>query len=191
MHPSPELIAAQVEQRLTGAERTLMLQHLEECSECRREVTLATRHLTTKRRVSWRRPLALVSTIAAGATFVLATRGVPASLGSSQTAAEARIQRIVLPETGDRLRIIAPADNATAPNATVRLTWAAQDANARYRVTLQDATGRVLGTWSTADTVVPVPDSLFTARESLYYWSVDAQGRDGRAITSKTHRFRR
>jgi hypothetical protein len=71
----------------------------------------------------------------------------------------------------------------------VRLNWRLTGAAVEYRVTLLDATGSVLWTSVTADSVALLPVGVSLAPGADYYWYVDALLGDGTSVSSGAQRF--
>ena len=82
---------------------------------------------------------------------------------------------------------------ALAPVGTVagagRLQWSSVPGAGRYRVTLFDASGRVLYETSLADTVVALPDSLHLAPGRRLLWKVEARIGYSRWVSSPLTEF--
>ena len=186
-HLSAELIGAQLDHRLQGAERDVVLQHLELCADCREEIAAVQRLVRVApatRRRAW---VVAAGAIAAVAAFVTVAR-LPMPNGAARDGSTLRIAQpdLVLP-----IVAVSPVNDIIVTAPTVELTWKADDTNATYRATLQDETGRVIWTTPTRDTTVVVPDTVKLTAGNAYYWSVDALRPDGRSTTSKAHRFHR
>lgn len=69
------------------------------------------------------------------------------------------------------------------------LRWSPVARADRYRVTLFDATGRVLYATETSDTVVALPDSVALIPGDTYLWKADARTGFDRWVTSELAEF--
>ena len=176
-HLSAELIGAQLERRLQGAERGVVLQHLEVCADCREELAAVQRLVRVApatRRRAW---VVAAGAVAAVAAFVIVAR-LPMPNGMSVR--DESPQRVARPDLVQPIVAVSPVNDVIVTAPAVDLIWNADDANATYRVTLQDEAGRVIWTTPTRDTTVVVPDTVKLTAGNAYYWSVDALRPDGR-----------
>jgi hypothetical protein len=164
-------LAALAEGALDAAGRAAVLPHLATCARCRRAVASVARALRDPavahelaaigrdRRGYW-----IALPIAAAAVLLIAL-GVPRWLqqGPTHRAPPGAVQFAPRP--------LSPIGAVAAAPA---LWWASVGGADRYRVTLFDASGRVLYESQLADTVVTVPDSVTLAPGRPYLWKVEA-----------------
>ena len=181
-------LAALAEGALDAAARTAVLPHLATCPRCRGVVASVARSLGDS---------AVAREVAAldGRDRRRWLRlGLPA-------AAAAILLAVALPRWVEDMRgghrgPPIPGANAPHPVAPVgtvadaaALRWTAVAGANRYRVTVFDASGRVLYEMRVADTVVTVPDSVTLAPGKPYLWMVEARVGWDRWSASELVRF--
>ena len=180
-------LAALAEGTLDAAARTAVLPHLATCPRCRGVVASVARSLGDS----------------AVAREVAAVEGRKRRrwLRLGLPAAAAILLAVALPRWVDEVRgghrgppipgALAPhpvAPVGTVANAAALRWTAVADAN-RYRITVFDATGRVLYETQVADTVVTLPDSITFVPGRPYLWIVEARVGWDRWSTSELVRF--
>jgi len=181
-------LAALAEGALDGTARAAVLPHLATCPRCRGIVASVARSLGDP---AVAREVAVVE---GRRRRRLLRIGLPA-------AAAAILLAVALPRWVDELRgghrgpplpgAVAPhpvAPVGTVANAAA-LQWTAVAGANRYRITVFDATGRVLYETQAADTVVTLPDSVTLAPGRPYLWMVEARVGWDRWSASELVRF--
>jgi CHAT domain-containing protein/Tfp pilus assembly protein PilF len=172
-------LAAFVEGGLDGRQRSSCLAHLASCDHCRLELSALvelladpaiaaeigqgdTRHQHARPR---RRFLAGAGLLAAAALMLLLVwTGGPRRPGGGHRGPTITAGSIPAP--------LSPVGNIAEART---LRWTAVSGADRYRVTLFDATGKVLFEAQLADTTTALPDSITLAPGQLYLWKVEAR----------------
>jgi hypothetical protein len=186
-HVSAEQLAAHLERRLRGPERSAVVAHLVECSECRTEFAAAGQLVTARRSFPWPRIAGGVTAAAASIVLVMSQTRVGTELPVSSGVTE----RVVQPEAVPPVVVASPSDGERLTGPRVRLTWQAQGANTLYRITVQSSEGRVVWRSDTSDTTVTIPADAKVTGGEVYYWFVEALHADGRSARSRASAFRR
>lgn len=170
-HLTENQLARLIDGDLEPALRAKVLEHLEQCADCREEAVAITRlrtdhHSAAPRRGRIIRALAAVTAVAAGvALAVIPRRAGPATdavSGPTRATAEAPTE----------IEAVSPADGA-AIDPERRLVWRGKRADS-YRIVLLSAEGRPLWTTEIPDTSVLLPPDLPLAPGATYFWRVDA-----------------
>jgi CHAT domain-containing protein/tetratricopeptide (TPR) repeat protein len=177
----------------SSAQRDTWVGHLATCGHCRRELSVLVEllndpavaaesgqgvhplHRTTTRR----RFLAGAGLLAAAAALTILVwpgrnPAGPAHRGPTITA-------------GSVPTPMSPVGNVADAR---KLRWTAVSGADRYRVTLFDATGKVLFDDQLTDTTTPLPDSVQLAPGQLYLWKVEARTAWERWASSELIEFR-
>ena len=169
--PSDDMIAALADGSLAPDTRASVLPHVASCSRCRSAVASIARALAD-----------------------------PAVARELSAPSPRRWYRIAVPLTAAAvllLLLVSPADDRSSthrgspppPPATTpvprspvgtvagvdELRWSAVAGADRYRLTLFDATGKVMYAAEVSDTLVAVPDSVALVPGATYLWKVDAR----------------
>lgn len=183
-HLSAGDVAAFLDRRLTTDERHGIEEHLAHCGQCRAELA-AVRRLVKSGPVPERRLMRTGLAAAAVIAFLALTLG---RLGSGTT--EDRVRTTPAATTGASALIkgLQPADGDTVSLARTALVWGSIGGEPAYRVTITDATGKLVWTNSTTDTSQTLPPTLLSSR-TTYFWYVDALRADGRAASTGVRRF--
>jgi hypothetical protein len=165
-------LAALAEGSLEADARGTVLPHLAACPRCRGVVASVARALADRavaREISrvdrTRRAYWIAVPVAAAALLFLAL-GVPRWLEQGPTHRGPPIAGQFSPR---------PLFPVGAVAAAANLQWASVTGADRYRVTLFDASGRVLYESLLVDTVVTLPDSVTLAPGFPYLWKVEAR----------------
>lgn len=181
-----DTVAALVDGTLDAASREVVLPHVATCAWCRDAVASVTRTLADAR--------------VAREVTALAGRGsgwLPRIL-LPLAAAAALLLVLVWPQSveNEGHRGPPPVANAPVPIAPIGivagaspLQWTAVAGADRYRVTLSDASGRVLYETQLADTVAVLPDSIVLVAGRAYMWLVEARTGFDRWSTSRLVEF--
>lgn len=182
-HPSDEQLAAFLDGSLEGPERSRIVEHLEECDDCRMAITVAAATLAEppgRGSLHWLGPL-----VAAAAIVILVV--LPASWMSApeNMGAPLRSERV---EGTPRFTALQPADGAVS-SARPSFRWESAGEGATYELTLTDEVGDVLWSGRTDATTLALPDSL-SLPDGSYYWTVDALLEAARPATTGPRRFR-
>lgn len=174
-----EQVAAFVDHRLGAAERSVVESHLADCAECRSEVIEVDRLISNIRR---RRAGAVVGgglAIAASAILVVSVMshrrpGTPDDMLRGTTA--------------DSLVAVSP--KGSVARAGLAMVWHRAEGNASYRVSITDATGRIVWSSDTRNTSVAVPDSIQLLPGHEYLWTADAILAQGISRSTSLQSFR-
>jgi hypothetical protein len=189
-HLTSGQVAAMIDRRLRGTERTAVIAHLSSCVECRHD--LAEAQLALKAvgadRYSTRRWSIVVAGVAAALVIAvpLALRPPRQDLVDSTTAT--RAGRVPPVDAVSPIAAIAPADGSELSTPR-RLVWRSAGLKASYIVTVQDTSGTMLWSQSLADTAVIIPASVLLGSGNRYFWSVDARLADGGSTNMVAHVF--
>lgn len=186
-HLTAGTVAAYVDGRLDAASRVAAESHLAACAGCRAElmevsalVDRAPARLPGAPRALW------VGAVSVAAAAVLLVAVLP---GARRTdPAHAPVERASSADEAPRVRIVSPAAAQAPAAAPVQFIWHSQP-GATYRVTITDASGAVVWSTATADTVATISNPGALRSGAQYNWFVDALLPDGSAITSGVTRF--
>jgi hypothetical protein len=178
--PAPEALSALVAREGQETNRLALLDHVMGCPACRQEFELLRAvHVAGRRRPTWRsQPLALAASIAllvglGGAA--LWTRLVP----SNDT----------LRGSGGQVELLHPTSGSVVTSPLL-LSWQPVSGARTYTVELLAPDGRLVQTWTTADTSVSVPPSgPSPVASGAYVWWVRAHLPDGSERRSPVVRF--
>ena len=191
-HLSVEQLASYIDGSLTPDERDRVLTHFDQCAECRREMTASRRVIArapgAALRSRWRTLSPAFAMLAAAAlVFVVASPVLRNNRG--RDVAVRAPTRIAESDNAPRLATVSPADEGAASPENNTFVWRAASGDAEYRLTITDATGRIVWRKSTTDTSAVLPDSVRFVRGNDYYWSVEALLADGRSATTNARHF--
>lgn len=178
-HLSPDEVTAYVTGNLSGTERFRIEQHLATCPECVAEVAAV--HRATRPARQGRS--ALVAGLAAAAVLVLWLQVRPDPIGNGADELRAPANAV-----SSRVEVIQPADGAPL-TSTGKLLWRSSPKAVTYRLTVTDQAGKEVWSITTPDTSV-APPTVQLARNTVYFWYVDALLPDGSSNTSGVYRFR-
>ncbi len=158
-------VAAYLDRALSPSDRSRIEEHLADCDACRAEVIEVARLLRTQpRRRDWYVPLG-VAAAAAAVLLLVWPRPV------EEPALPPNFREPVVSTTA--------APSAIAPRGAIvaasRFVWTGVPHADRYRLTVFDATGRVVWETQTGDTAVGLPESIRLQREASYFWKIEAQ----------------
>jgi hypothetical protein len=179
-HLQPGELAAFLGAGPKAADSARIQDHLAGCDECRGEAIEVARLVRAAARPG-RLPRLVPLALAAGLAAVAIFRPIadpPQVLRTSEGSGGVAVLEAVAP--------VGPVSRAAGP---VRLNWRLTGAAVEYRVTLLDATGSVLWTSVTADSVALLPVGVSLAPGADYYWYVDALLGDGTSVSSGAQRF--
>ncbi len=158
-------VAAYLDRALSPSDRSRVEEHLADCDMCRAEVIEVARLLRPQpRRRSWYVPIG-VAAAAAAVLLLVWPRAVE--------------EPPLAPNYREPVVTTTAAPSAIAPRgaspAALRLVWTRVPHADRYRLTLFDATGRVISESQTSDTSVALPDTVALQPQASYFWKVEAQ----------------
>lgn len=166
-----EAIAALADGTLNPERRAAVLPHVATCARCRGAIASVARTLADPAvarelsRAGGRRSYRIVLPLAAAAALLLLLSS-PADDRSPEHRGPAPPPPATVPVALAPLGAVAAVDE---------LRWSHVAGADRYRVTLFDATGRVLYATEVADTVVTLPDSVALIPGATYLWKADAR----------------
>ena len=174
-------VAVFLDRRLSPTERDRVDAHLAICADCRAEIVATGELLAwSKRR---RRVVIGAGTLAIAATLLLvlrpALRNEPGSAGNEQVRDASAVTPLVA---------YGPAGDQTAP--PLRFVWASAPRASAYRLSVTDANGAPVWTFTAADTSAALPDSVTLAVGVAYFWVVDAMLDDGTTRSTELREFR-
>jgi hypothetical protein len=190
-HLTSGQVAAMIDRRLRGAERTAVISHLSACVECRHDLAETQRALKA---VSIdRRPTRRWTIVVAGVAAALVI-AVPLALRSpslrdlGDSAAATRAGSAPPVDAVTPLAALTPAEGADLSTGR-QLVWRSAGSKASYIVTVQDTSGSMVWRSSLADTTVAIPSSVLLHAGHRYFWSVDARLADGGSTNTIPHVF--
>ena len=186
-HIREDVFAAYLDRSLSPAARASVDLHLAECAECRDElVTLSELARAVNRP---RRTLRIGGVAAAIAAAVLVAVILPRQTSRLSSPDDERLRETssIAP---DRIAAVSPRDGTVLASDSVRFVWRRDSTDAGYRLVVSDTAGNVAWTVDTPDTSVVVPDSVRLERDRVYFWYVDAIGREGSTRTTPLRQFR-
>ncbi len=176
--PGADALGDLAARRGTETGRLALLDHVMQCTACRRDLDL----LLVADRAGARSTMApRWVAVAAAAILVIGVGGVGARVLLRERAPEV--------ERGGAaaLRPVSPEEGTTA-TAPVMLTWRAAPGAQQYRVEVLAADGAPLWSAATADTSATIPDAV-VARGGEYGWWVTGRLADGATISSPVTPF--
>lgn len=183
-----ETVAAFAEGTIDAAARAAAMPHLASCARCRLAVASVARALAdpaVAREIATpprARPRLLHVAIPAAAAAVLLLLAIP-SRNDDVVSSPHRAPTIAAASSPVLMSPVGIVAGAEA------LRWTTVGGADRYRVTLFDEAGEVVYETQTADSVVPLPDSLLLARGRSYLWKVEARTGWGRWSASDLIEF--
>lgn len=183
-----DTIAALAEGTLEEAARAALLPHLAECPRCRRAVASVARALADPgiaREVAavtgaGRRRFLRVAIPAAAAAVLLLLFGWPRGLNEHGTEHRAPPTATAVPVPIAPIGVVAGAGS---------LQWTAVPGADRYRLTLSEASGRVVYESQVTDTMAVLPESVVLVPGYSYIWLVEARTGFDRWSTSRLVEF--
>lgn len=177
-HVPSETLAGFIDRRLDAAAGTVVIEHLADCAECRREWMDARRALQPRRA---RRVAGITVGLAAAASLLVAVW--PSGRAGLDEADRVRAG-------GDTPALVAYGPLGEIATSTIELVWGSAGAEAAYRVAITTTDGSPVWRASTADTTAAPPDTLQFAPATAYRWWVDALLPDGTTRTTGVREFR-
>lgn len=179
--PSIDVLSDIAEGETTERERLAVLDHVLQCSHCKRE-------FDQLRAVAATRPspprLLFAQRLALAAGVLLAVSGPLAYWVASGRDAEDRFR-----SGSSDVTLVSPVANAElGPGRT--LVWRAVPGTESYLVEILDSADAVVYSVAVADTMAIVPNSIVLVRGAPYDWWVRARGADGREARSMLVPFR-
>ncbi|MEO7965177.1 MAG: zf-HC2 domain-containing protein [Gemmatimonadaceae bacterium] len=184
-HPSTELMAAFLDERLTGTERDTFVDHLTDCPNCRKEFreTRGLQQRLPRRSFKWWIPTgaALAAILALVVVPSLRRQGnaVIAERGTAPQVSRSAISGI---------DVVTPRGENAVLSKELHFLWRADARDTEYRLSLQDSSGHLVWSTTTSDTVTSLPASLRIGAGD-YFWTVDALRADGRTATTGVQRL--
>lgn len=157
--------------------------HLADCDDCRGEAIELSRLVRAGQRATWRVPRVAGTALAVAAVMMLAVY-----FGPDSTSVSPAIVRSEITET--TLTPVAPLGTVRLSDGPVTFSWHPAANAAEYRLTLLDAAGSVLWNQVTTDTVIFLPVEISLARNTSYFWYLDALQSNGESITTGSREFR-
>ncbi len=170
--PDDDTVAALVEGTLDHASREVVLPHITTCASCRDAVASVTRALGDAKvarevtalegRGRGRLPRILLPLAAAAGLLLVLVWPRPMEDGGHRGPPPVATTPVPIAPVG----VVASASP---------LVWTAVAGADRYRVTLAEASGRVMYETQVADTVLALPDSIVLVAGRSYVWLVEAR----------------
>jgi len=187
---SEKRLAAYIDGDLPPAEVREIEEHLEECADCRREVTAVSRVLRSHGQETARRKLLPGLGLAAAAAVVflfpvLTHRDRPPEDSLRRGPGVTELE--VLPAISPLDPIL---DRDPSSLYRLELRWEAHDGAPEYRVTLTDSAGETIWTGTTQQARVGVPSDVLLEPGALLFWYVDAVLPNGQLATTGVQRLR-
>jgi anti-sigma factor RsiW len=171
-HPDDAVLAGYLDGKLDVGRRDQVREHLAGCDHCRRTLTDVSRVLGSRRRSRRIRGGTAVAALAASIVLFV--------IRGPEPARPAEILRG--PAEGTALAVhmarLPQADSAGM------LVWGSAGSDARYRASVQDASGVELWAETTSDTLAALPASLEIQMDRPHFWVVDALLPDGSSRTT-------
>ena len=185
-HIREDVFAAYLDKSLPPAARASVDAHLAECSVCRDELVSLSELARAIGRP--RRTLRMGSAAAAIAAVLLVAVILPRQTSRSSSTDERLRETTTVATRG--IVAVSPTDSAVVRSDSVRFVWHRESVDAGYRLVVNDDTGNVAWTIDTPDTSAALPDSVRLSRDRMYFWYVDAIGREGSTRATGLRRFR-
>jgi len=182
-HLLPDELATWLTKGPTSTEARRVTAHLAECDVCREEAIEVSQLVRVGRRPGHRSWLRKGVTLALAASVTLAVW-----VGRQSRSAPPEVVRSVSPSAA--LTPIAPLGTMSLASGPVAFTWRPAVGAVEYRLTLLDAAGSVIWSHVTTDTAVILPLAVSLARNTSYFWYVDALQSNGESSTSRSREFR-
>jgi hypothetical protein len=203
MHPTDNVLAAYLDGRLAGDERSEVEAHLEACAECRRAIADTAvvleasdvdpahrgpgeRRPVTRRR--WRR--SRVTWAVAGAALAASIAGITILRPAVRTPADVESPTRLAPSS-ERIRdliAIGPASDAVNVDPRATFIWRTVDGADRYTFRLLGEDGATIWSRDVSDTTVVIPADVVLERGRSYFWRVDAMSA-GILASTRARRF--
>ena len=188
-HLRPEEIGAFLANSLSEQERDTVERHLVACAECRSELIEGQRAIASAPMSKRLRNSRFVVVAGLAAAAVLLITMLPReAVVTPGTPVERDASGLTLPAAA-RVEIVSPPANGELDTGSRTFTWK-RDGSSAYNLTVTDESGRTLWSASTSDTTLTLPADVRLARDTRFFWYVDALRSDGRSITSGVNAFR-
>ena len=186
-HIQEDVLAAYLDKSLPAAARAPIDQHLAECAACRDELVALSELSRSIARP--KRALRVGGGIAAIAAVLLIAVVLPRQQSRSSSEEDPRLRETtsVVPR---RIIAVSPNDSAVLALDSVRFVWRRESTDAGYRLIVNDDAGNVAWTVDTPDTSIALPDSVRLRSDRVYFWYVDAIGREGSTRATGLRQFR-
>jgi hypothetical protein len=186
-HIREDVFAAYLDKSLSPTARASVDQHLGECAACRDELVSLTEIARSIGRP--RRTLRFGAAAAAIAAVLLIAVVLPRQ-ASRPSSADGERLRETSSNASRRIDAVSPTDSAVLAMDSVRFIWHRDSTDAGYRLVVSDDAGNVAWTLDTPDTSVALPTSIRLKRDRVYFWYVDAIGREGTTRATGLRQFR-
>jgi hypothetical protein len=181
-HPEPEELEKLLNGEGAEAERLALLEHVLRCPTCGPELDLLRTAAEGSRAAERRAPATRWLALAAAALLMIGIGTL--TLRGHRVTPSADVLR----GRSESISLIEPYAGASIARP-VRLAWHRLDGATSYRVELLSKGGELIGTWSTPDTTLAIPDSAHvSANESYDVW-VRATLADRTEVSSPIVRF--
>ena len=167
---NPGDIAAFLDGRLEGAERTRVESQLADNPASRQELIKASRIISSAPKKEVRRQTRFTPLIGLAAAAAIAVVLIQPS-DTARESAPVSTERRGIGDEPDRVEILSPRDGQSLGNSEREFAWNSV-AGSKYHVVIQDVTGRTVHAADVTDTLLTLPASVRAA--GTYYWSVDA-----------------
>lgn len=200
-HLTERELAGFLDGDLQRAERERVVEHLDECAMCRRELVemrqLVDSYASPPERGlpparpkplvrRWRLAAGAAAALAAGLVAILVLpRSAIVDQRSTERAGEPAAS--TASEGTGRIGVVSPTEGAAITPGTTVFAWRTTGADV-YRFTLLAESGEPVWTHETGDTTLVIP-SAAPAPSGEYFWRVDAIA-DGITATTGVHRIR-
>ncbi len=158
-------VAVYLDDALSPADRSRVERHLVDCDDCRTEIITVARLLRTQPRRGWYIPIGIAAAAAAAVLLLVWPGSIEEPVGPPN------YREPVVTTTVAPIGIAPRGAIATAP----WLVWTRVPHADRYRLTLFDATGRVIWESQTRDTSAAFPKTIGLQPRASYFWKVEAQ----------------
>ncbi len=164
-HLTENDVGAYLGHELTGDPLRRVELHLARCAACRDEVIEATEILRPSRKVRW--PVFVPA--AAAAAVIILFLGWPQNEGTPTSPPQHREPPLVVATIPAPIAPVGPVAEVG------ELVWSRAAGADRYRLSLYDESGSVLWRETTADSLLPLPDSVLIETGRTYLWKVEAR----------------
>ena len=177
-HPPVEDMVAYVRGSLDRNGHQRVEQHLARCRLCANEVGDIVN--LSPGRASRPRIVPLGAVAAAAALFLVVWAGRSRLLNAPATTREEPVAGVATPT---------PLSPSGSESGQVVFRWVTTG-GLRYRVVLFDSVGSALFEGTSADSMLPLPDSVPLIRGGLYLWKIEAEVAPDRWVSSRLVEFR-
>jgi len=186
-HIREDVLAAYLDKSLSPTARASVDQHLAECAECRDELVSVSELARSIERP--RRTLRIGGAAAAIAAVLLIAVVLPRQSSRTSNGEDGRLREGAA-ATSHRVVTVSPPDSAVLRADSVRFVWHRDSTDAGYRLVVSDDAGNVAWTSDTPDTSAALPGSIRLSSDRVYFWYVDAIGREGSTRATGLRQFR-